>query len=118
LSDQRRLEPGQVTSNGHTLFGMKKIPTDNNIRLRLDKVSPEALQPCVDQLIEALRERDGLKVFERLGGPTLVALEGTEYFCSQKLSCPQGLRRKRSNGKTEPDHAMLGDDRGSRPQPQ
>src|ERR1039458_5059941 len=42
LSHQRRLEQGHGTSNCHTLFGMKKIPTDNYIRLMLDKVSPEA----------------------------------------------------------------------------
>jgi hypothetical protein len=98
---------GYGTSNCHTLFGMKKIPTDNYIRLMLDPVSPEALQPCFDQVIEQLRERDGLKAFQRLAGRTLVALDGTEYFCSQKLSCPQCLTRKRSNGKTEHYHAML-----------
>jgi len=86
---------------------MKKIPTDNYIRLMLDSVSPETLQPCFDQVIEQLRKRDGLKAFQRLGGRTLVALDGTEYFCSQKLSCPQCLRRKRANGKTEYFHAML-----------
>ena len=86
---------------------MKKIPTDNYIRLMLDPVSPETLQPCFDQVIEQLRERDGLKAFQRLGGRTLVALDGTEYFCSQKLSCPQCLTRKRGNGKTESYHAML-----------
>jgi hypothetical protein len=107
LSHQRRLEQGHGTSNCHTLFGMKKIPTDNYIRLMLDPVSPEALQPCFDQVIEQLRQRDGLQAFQRLGGRTLVALDGTEYFCSQKLSCPQCLSRKRSNGKTESYHAML-----------
>jgi hypothetical protein len=107
LSHQRRLEQGHGTSNCHTLFGMKKIPTDNYIRLMLDSVSPETLQPCFDQVIEQLRKRDGLKAFQRLGGRTLVALDGTEYFCSQKLSCPQCLRRKRANGKTEYFHAML-----------
>ena len=107
LSHQRRLEQGHGTSNCQTLFGMTKIPTDNYIRLMLDPVSPEALQPCFDQVIEQLRERDGLKAFQRLGGRTLVALDGTEYFCSQKLSCPQCLTRQRSNGKTEHYHAML-----------
>ena len=29
LSHQRRLEQGHGASNCHTLFGMKKIPTDN-----------------------------------------------------------------------------------------
>jgi hypothetical protein len=45
LSYQRRLEKGHGTSNCHSLFGMKKIPTDNYIRLMLDPVSPESLQP-------------------------------------------------------------------------
>ena len=107
LAHQRHLERGQGTSNCHTLFGMKKVSTDNLIRLMLDKVSPEAFGPCFDQVIEQLRERDGLKAFQRLGGRTLVALDGAEYFCSRKLSCPQCLTRKRSNGKTEHYHAML-----------
>ncbi len=107
LSHQRRLEQGHGTSNCQTLFGMKKIPTDNYIRLMLDQVCPQALQPCFDQVVEQVRERGGLKAFQRLGGRTLVALDGTEYFCSQKLSCPQCQTRKRSNGKTESYHAML-----------
>lgn len=107
LSQQRRLEQGHGTSNCHTLFGMKKILTDNYTRLMLDPVSPEALQPCFDQVIEQLREHDGLKAFQRLGRRTLIALDRTEYFCSQKLSCPQWLTRKRANGKTEHYHAML-----------
>jgi|SRR5665213_30599 len=107
LAHQRRLEQGCGASNCRTLFGMNKIPTDNYIRLRLDQVPPEALQPCFDQVIAPLRERDGLRAFQRLGGRTLVALDGTEYFRSQRLSCPQCLTRKRGNGKTESYHAML-----------
>jgi hypothetical protein len=96
LSHQRRLEQGHGTSNCQTLFGMEKIPTDNHIRTLLDAVSPEALQPCFDQILEQLRQRNGLKAFQRLAGRTLVALDGTEYFCSQKLSCQQCLTRKLS----------------------
>jgi hypothetical protein len=44
---------------------------------------------------------------QRLAGRTLVALDGTEYFSSQKLSCPQCLARSRSNGRREHYHAML-----------
>jgi hypothetical protein len=107
LSHQKRLVEGHGTSNCQTLFGMEKIPTDNHIRTSLDPVSPETLQPCFDQVVEQLRQRDGLKAFQRLAGRMLVALDGTEYFCSQKLSCPQCLTRKRSNGKEEHYHAML-----------
>ena len=47
------------------------------------------------------------EAFGRLGGRTLVALDGTEYFCSQKITCPHCQTRKRSNGKIESYHSML-----------
>jgi hypothetical protein len=54
-----------------------------------------------------LRQRGGLKSFERLDGRILVALDGTEYFCSQKLSCPNCLTRQRNNDKAESYHTLL-----------
>jgi hypothetical protein len=107
LSYQRSLEEGRKTSNCHTLFGMAKIPTDNHIRSMLDPVHPSHLQSSFDQVTATLRARGGMKEFERLGGRALIALDGTEYFCSQKLGCPQCQTRKRSNGKTEFYHSML-----------
>jgi len=107
LEYQRQMELGHSSSNCHTLFGIKQIPTDNHIRTLLDRVSPEALQPCFDQVLEQLRERDGLTAFRRLGGRCLIALDGTEYFCSQKLGCAQCSTRQRANGATEYSHAMV-----------
>jgi hypothetical protein len=107
LSYQRHLEQGHGRSNCQTLFGMERIPTDNHIRSMLDQVSPDQLQPCFDQVLEELQWRDGLKAWRRLSGRLLLALDGTEYFGSQKLRCPQCLTRQRSNGKTEYYHAML-----------
>jgi len=54
-----------------------------------------------------LREHGGMKEFQRLDGRTLIALDGTEYFCSQKLGCPHCQTRKRANGKIESYHSML-----------
>ena len=88
LDYQRGLEAKHMASNCQTLFGMTKIPTDNHIRSMLDPVDPAHLQPCFDASIDMLRQRGGLKEYERLGGRTLIALDGTEYFCSQKLGCP------------------------------
>src|ERR1700709_2067656 len=107
LSYQRGLEEGRKTSNCHSLFGMTAIPTDNHIRSMLDPVHPSHLQPVFDQALDGLRRRGGLQAFQRLGGRVLIALDGTEYFCSQKLGCPQCLTRRRGNGKTERYHAML-----------
>ncbi len=107
LAHQRSLEEGRTTSNCRTLFGMAAVPTDNHIRAMLDPVHPAHLQPVFDQVLDTLHRRGGLAPFGRLGGRVLVALDGTEYFCSQKLGCPGCLTRKRANGKTESYHAML-----------
>ena len=107
LSYQRGLEEGRKTSNCRTLFGMAAIPTDNHIRAMLDPVHPSHLQPAFDGVLEVMRRRDGFAPFRRLGGRVLIALDGTEYFCSQKLGCPQCLTRKRSNGRVESYHSML-----------
>jgi len=107
LSYQRGLEEGRKTSNCQSLFGMKAIPTDNHIRSMLDPVDPSHLQPAFDLVLDGLRRRGGLQAFQRLGDRVLIALDGTEYFCSQKLGCPQCLTRKRSNGKSESYHSML-----------
>ena len=107
LSYQRGLEEGHQTSNCHSLFGMTAIPTDNHIRAMLDPVAPSHLQPAFDEVLSTLRQRGGLAPFQRLGERVLVALDGTEYFCSQRLSCPQCLTRKRATGKVESYHSML-----------
>jgi len=107
LAYQRELEAGRKTSNCRSLFGMAAIPTDNHIRSMLDPVPPSHLQPAFDQALGVLRQQGGLAPFQRLGGRVLIALDGTEYFCSQKLGCPQCLTRRRANGKVESYHAML-----------
>jgi hypothetical protein len=107
LSHQRSLEEVRKTSNCQTLFGMAKIPTDNHIRSMLDPVHPSHLQGVFDSAVAALRDNGGIEAFQRLGGRSLIALDGTEYFCSQKLGCPNCQTRKRANGKLERYHSML-----------
>ncbi len=106
-AQQTALERGRGLSNCQTLFSMRKIPTDNHIRSMLDPVPPETLFPMFGKTLAALEEGGGLAVFQRLGGHVLIALDGTEYFCSQKLSCPNCSERKRANGKVEHFRAMV-----------
>ena len=107
LSHQRALEKGHSRTNCQTLFGMEYIPTDNYIRDNLDPVDPGRLQPLFNRM-EAQLEQPAMKqAFRRLGGRTLIAWDGTEYFCSYKIKCPHCLTRKRSNGKAENYHTML-----------
>ena len=115
LSHQTALERGRGTSNCQTLLGMDKIPTENHIRTRLDPVPPETLYPMFAHTLAAIETGGGLDTFKRLGlaggeqakGHVLIAFDGTEYFCSQKLDCPNCSSRARANGKTEHFHQMV-----------
>jgi hypothetical protein len=107
LSFQRALERGQGRSNCQSLFGIERIPSDNYIRDMLDGADPALLAPCFERTEELLLEPAMRETFARLGGRTLIALDGAEYFCSQKITCRHCQTRKRSNGKTESYHSML-----------
>ena len=94
LAQQTALARGRGTSNCQSLFAMEKIPSDNHIRSMLDPVPPEILLPMFGETLKALDGGGGLEKFRRLGGRVLIALDGTEYFCAQKLSCAK--RRSRT----------------------
>jgi hypothetical protein len=107
LAFQRTLEKGHGRSNCQTLFGIGKIPSDNYIRDVLDAADPALLQPCFERIERLLATAPLRQDFARLGDRILIAWDGTEYFCSQKLGCPHCLRRKRANGKVESYHTLL-----------
>ena len=107
LAFQRALEKGHGRSNCQSLFGIEKIPSDNYIRDMLDAADPALLQPCFERLEQLLAAPPLRAAFGSLGERTLIAWDGTEYFCSQKLGCPHCLRRRRANGTIESYHTML-----------
>jgi hypothetical protein len=107
LDFQRKVAESRHTSNLSSLFGVDKIPTDAHIRSMLDEVEPSSLQPAFDDAFATLVDEGGLARFEVLDGRLLVALDGTEYFCSQNLRCANCLIRKRSGGIEEYYHSML-----------
>jgi hypothetical protein len=107
LAFQRALENGQGRSNCQTLFGIGKIPSDNYIRDMLDGADPALLQSCFERMEQLLATPPLRQSFARLGDRILIAWDGTEYFCSQKLGCPHCLTRKRANGKLESYHTLL-----------
>jgi hypothetical protein len=87
-------------SNCQTLFAIGCIHSDRYIRDVLDEADPALLQPCFERLETLLAEPPMRQAFGRLGGRTLIAWEGTEFFRSQKLGCPHFLTRKRANGRS------------------
>jgi hypothetical protein len=107
LAHQRRLEEGQGRSNCQTLFGLERIPSDNHIRSMLDPARPAHFHPVFATVLAELEGAGGLDAFRRLDGHVLIALDGTEYHCSNKVHCPNCSTRKRGKDKVEYFHAMV-----------
>src|SRR6202521_3110325 len=70
LAYQRALEKGQGRSNGQTLFGIGRIPSDNYIRDMLDEADPALLQPCFERVETLLAGPPLRQALGRLGGET------------------------------------------------
>jgi len=107
LAYQRDMTAHKGQSNAHTLFGLTQIPSDNQIRTLLDPVPPALLGPVFDHGLSTLVQTQQLAAFRSWQKRLVVVLDGTQYFTSQKISCPQCSRQTHSNGTTTYSHRML-----------
>jgi hypothetical protein len=107
LAHQRHLETTRGRSNCQTLFGVEQIPGDSQVRAMLDPIEPVHFFPVFADVIAALRETGGLEAMRVLGGHTLIALDGTEFHCSDKIQCPNCSHRQRGRKDTEYFHTLL-----------
>ena len=107
LAHQRHLETGQGRSNCETLFGLRKIPGDSQIRAKLDPVEPSVFHPMFADILAELEQSGGLREMRWLDDALLIAFDGTEYHCSDKIHCPNCSHRKRGKSGIEYFHGML-----------
>jgi hypothetical protein len=107
LAHQTALTETQGNSNAQTLFGLRTIPTDNPIRDLLDAVPPQQVFPMFERVFAALLERGQLQAFRVFDGPLLVALEGTQYHRSTRISCDRCTVTTHRNGQVDYAHAVV-----------
>ena len=107
LENQRQMQSRKGQDNAQTLFGVKAIPSDNQIRNILDGILVSSLKPIFTWVYQALEAGGYLKAYQVLGENLLVALDGTEYFSSQKIHCPCCSSRQHKNGTVTYCHQAL-----------
>ncbi len=99
LDFQRNMLNRAGKSNANSLFGIKKIPSDNHIRDVLDNISVEQLQPIFDKIYNLLIKKDTLQEYEYFNKNLLVLLDGTHYYASKKIHCSHCQTRVKHNTK-------------------
>lgn len=93
--------------NASSLFGIKKIPGDNQIRNLLDPIPAATIFGSFQQVYQWLKKQGVIKKFFYLDEEILIALDGTEYFSSKKISCPHCNCRNPRNGTTTYFHGCV-----------
>ena len=97
-----------VDHNLRSVFGLKAIPSDTQMREILDEVDPLSLRPVFKDIFRQLQRAKVLEDYVFLEGSYLVCLDGVEYHCSKKVHCEHCMKREHSNGETSYYHQMLG----------
>jgi len=107
LAYQRDMHARKGQSNAHTLFGLHEIPTDNQIRALLDPVRPEQMVALFQHGLATGEQTHQLAAFRSWQKRLLVVLDGTQYFSSQKISCPNCSTQTHANGTVTYSHRLL-----------
>lgn len=87
LSFQKGMMDAKGSSNCQTLFGMKEIPSDAQIRNVLDSIPPEQIFPVFNRLTTMMNDDGILDDFRCINNDLLLVLDGTQYFSSDKIHC-------------------------------
>jgi hypothetical protein len=106
LAHQLDMQRVRGQNNARSLFGVDQVPSDGQIRNLLDPVAPEALAGPFWRVFEQLRDGGYLAAYQGHRGEWLCALDGTQYFSSQKLHCGQCTTRV-ANGGTHYSHSLV-----------
>jgi len=101
-------EDTTVRANPKALYGIECAPCDTRLRERIDEVEPSQLRPVYKALFRQLQRGKGLEGFAYLDGHYPLSLDGTGYFSSHTVHCPQCAEKHHRNGTTTYYHQMLG----------
>lgn len=98
LEHQRLLQSKKGRSNARSLFQVEEIPSDPQIRNLVDPLSSTYFQADYWYLLEQLKAGQHLNQFRSELNTYAIALDGVNFFSSEKISCPKCLKRTDRSG--------------------
>ena len=88
LAHQRDMQRKDGRNNAQGLFGIERIPSDGQIRNLLDPVEPAQLREPFWEIYRHLDQGGYLDEYRGVDGTRLISLDGSQYFSSQEIHCP------------------------------
>ena len=106
LQFQRRLQQRIHKNNLKTLFTVKSIPKDSQMRSIIDEVQSQELEPIFEDFFKPLQRGKYLESYRVFDKYYIISMDGSGYFSSDKICCP-GCLQKKKKGKVSYEHQIV-----------
>ena len=107
LDWQIRMQQAEGKNNANSMFGIHQIPSDAQVRNLLDPVAPDTMFPLMCSIGDMLFDQGHLTGHRSIGKTFLVALDGTDFFSSENISCPCCTQSKSKSGEAHFRHIAV-----------
>jgi hypothetical protein len=107
LAHQRDMHQRKGKDNAATLFGVSRIPSDNQIRNLLDPVTPDHFHADFIWMHQELEQSGSLAAFADYKSTYLIPFDGVVFHSSEKIHCDNCSRRQDRNGTTHYYHSAI-----------
>ncbi len=95
---QRLMQSKKGKNNAASLFRVDRLPSDAQIRNLLDPLSVQYFHADFWGIWDELNARQQLLKFRSTLGGYLLAMDGVTHYSSEKISCPECLKRRDREG--------------------
>lgn len=96
-----------LLGNLKRLFSLKALPSDTQMRERLDRLNPEVLRLAFRKVFALLQRSKVLDNFLFMGERYLISLDGTGVFSSQQVHCEHCCEKQHRDGSLTYYHQIL-----------
>jgi hypothetical protein len=107
LEFQRRMQESIQHNNLKTMFDVASIPKDTQLRDVLDQCPTDKLEKLYADFFYHLQRSKQLEAYQFMHGMYLMPVDGSQYFSSEKISCPSCLTKTSKKGVTRYHHQIL-----------
>jgi len=107
LQFQKHLKEKENLDNLDTLFDVKDVPEDTQMRNIIDDFDSNQFSPIFKEYFYHLQRGKHLKDFQLFPCLYICSMDGTQYFQSKNINCPSCLSTTHKNGKITYSHKVL-----------
>lgn len=96
-----------IKSNLKSLYQVVNVPSDTQLRERLDVVNPNQLQRGLNAVITQLQRGKALEAYQHIDNRYLIPMDGTGVFSSHDVYCDNCCVKEHKNGSKTYYHQAL-----------